>query len=286
MEVVSSEQQPPLPYQPVTGKPWRLTMGLRPLPRHAWLEVDQHRERELTAKGDLLATTPDVVIGVAPGSDAAQRELETAIIDDLAEHHGLEVHSVARADEAPIVRAARLVQEDLCLFERRGGTWEMTAACVCFPSRWTLSEKVGQNLSAIHGPVPGYAEALGRPVEALFNRLHPDRPVWRLNWTILDTNELHLPTPAARQGLHLPDDLSTMTFRIERQTLRTLPETGAICFTIRTYTAPLGELLADQPALAADLAATLRTVDVEMATYKGWADLLPSLIAWLESPSG
>ena len=77
-----------------------------------------------------------------------------------------------------------------------------------------------------------------------------------------------------------------MTFRIERQTLRTLPETGAICFTIRTYTAPLGELLADQPALAADLAATLRTVDVEMATYKGWADLLPSLIAWLESPSG
>jgi len=286
MEVVPSEQQPLLPYLPVTGKAWRLTMGLRPLPTHGWLEVDRHRDRELAAKADLLETAPDVVIGVAPGSDAAQRELEAAIIGDLAVHHGLEVRSPLTGDEVPIVRAARLVQEDLCLFERRGATWEMTAACVCFPSRWTLSEKVGRTLSAIHGPVPGYEEALAGPVEALFNRLHPDRPVWRLNWTILDTDELHLPTPSARRGLHLPDDLSTMTFRIERQTLRTLPETGAICFTIRTYTAPIGALLTDRPALAADLAATLRTVDGAMAEYKGWANLLPSLIAWLESPSG
>ena len=75
---------------------------------------------------------------------------------------------------------------------------------MCFPSRWTLSEKVGQNLSAIHGPVPGYAEALGGPVEALFNRLHPDRPVWRLNWTILDTNELHPQPPQHDKGSTSP----------------------------------------------------------------------------------
>jgi len=286
MELVASTQGSSIPYQPVTGKPWRLTMGLRPLAPHAWLEVDHQRDRDLAEKAELLATAHDVVVGTLASSTAAQQELEEAILNDLAAHHNLDSRGHDRRDEAPIVRAARGIQEDLCLFERTGATWVMSAACVCFPSRWTLSEKVGRTLEEIHGPVPGYADALAGPVEALFNRLQPDRPVWRLNWTILDTNELHLPTPSARRGLHLPNDLATMTFRIERQTLRALPTTGAICFTIRTYVAPIGELIAEQPTLAGDLASTLRTVNVDMADYKGWATLLPSLISWLDSVAG
>lgn len=38
----------------------------------------------------------------------------------------------------------------------------------------------------MHEPVPGYASALGTATDDLFARLRPDRPLWRLNWSLLD----------------------------------------------------------------------------------------------------
>ena len=35
-----------------------------------------------------------------------------------------------------------------------------TAGVLCFPSRWRLMEKIGKPLSAVHGPVPLYADRL------------------------------------------------------------------------------------------------------------------------------
>lgn len=277
-----ADASPHLPYLPVTGAPWRLTMGLRPLRAGTWLEVDGRRASELAQKASLLATAREDVVGIVPGSEFVQAELAALIAEDLATFHGEVSGTELAGDEPPIVAAARLVQEDLCCFERRGGRWFMTAACVCFPSRWTLATKVGADLTAIHDPVPGYDAQLAAPVERFFDRLEPSKPMWRLNWTVLDTDELHLPTPSARRALALPSDLGDLTFRVERQTFRALPVSGGVVFTIRTTTARLGDLVASDAAVAADLHATLSTVDDDVAAYKGWTDLLGPLLTWLE----
>lgn len=306
---------PAVAYFPVDGRPWRLRMGLRLLDQAHWLEVDQRREAELREKMRLLAEAHDRVSVSLPGSEPAGRELFDAVVDHLERRHPgtlsrlpngtfCDRASGAIGDAAsthPVEAAARLAQEDLCLLERREGSWVLTAACVCFPSRWDLAAKLGLGLAGIHEPVPGYAEELAGPVEGFFDRLEGRRPMWRLNWTLLDSPELHLPDPVARNpeapaGPAAPApgpagpaprsdaDLGEhLWFRVERQTLRRITDRPAVTFTIRTYVTRLDELVATRPEAAAALASTLATVPPDTAAYKGWERLKDPLVSWLEA---
>ena len=127
--------------------------------------------------------------------------------------------------------------------------WVLEAASLCAPSRWTLAEKMGRTLLDVHEPVPGYAEVIGRPTDAMFDKFTPERPVWRINWTILDRPELFQPAPEGRKsggaGVTAENAGEALTFRVERQTMRVLPRTRAVLFGIRTYVRPLAELAAD-----------------------------------------
>jgi hypothetical protein len=56
-----------------------------------------------------------------------------------------------------------------------------------------------------------------------------------------------------------------MRLRVERQTLRRLPRSGAIVFTIRVYMTPLAEL---GPGEAGRLAAAIRGVKEQEVVYR------------------
>jgi hypothetical protein len=178
----------------------------------------------------------------------------------------------------PLETAARLVPEDLCLMRRTGTGYVLAAACVCFPSRWRLADKIGRTLGAIHGPVPGYADSLGGAVDRFFERIAADRPVWRLNWTIHDSPEPFQPVAAKRES---PADLGRDVFlRVERQTLRRLPRSGDVLFTIRTYIRPLGEIAQDAEA-ARRLAAAIDNLPPAMRDYRSLTHFADALTAWL-----
>jgi dimethylamine monooxygenase subunit A len=278
-------------YVPIDGKPWRLSMGLRRLDPDRWLEFDEQRGHELRRKAALLREERDTVLAVLPSGYDASAELFDLVVAHLVEHRPelvdatgdvvVETATGARADpvdDHPIAAASLLVQEDLCVLEQVEGDWRLTAACVCFPSRWSLTEKLGCTLDAIHGPVPGFHDQLTDPATRFFDRLTVERPAWRMNWTLLDTPELHLPSPAARREPWTTDRLvGELWFRVERQTLRRLPRTGAIVFTIRTYVTALERLLDEHLDLGAALAATLASVPDEVIAYKGWSGLLGPL---------
>ncbi|MEZ5865467.1 MAG: DUF3445 domain-containing protein [Geminicoccaceae bacterium] len=42
--------------------------------------------------------------------------------------------------------------------------YRLVGAFVAFPSRWSLAEKIGRPMPAIHAPVPGLEAAIGGPV--------------------------------------------------------------------------------------------------------------------------
>ena len=67
---------------------------------------------------------------------------------------------------------------------------------VCFPSSWSLEEKFGLSLDAIHEPVPGYAGKMARRMNLIFDRLPEDQIVWRTNWSIYGNDTL----PSFRAG--------------------------------------------------------------------------------------
>ena len=244
------------------GPPWH-GMGTRALDEAHWLVVDEHRDAELALKRRLLAERPGAVAAHVNGSEAASAEA---------------ARLVAGADA--LEEAALRVQEDLCVLVHRDGRWRLDAGVVCFPSMWSLPAKLGLPLVEVHGPVPAYAEELAERVDRFLDRLRPDRPVWRRSWFVHASDELHLPEPPppTATGLAVPDDLR---LRSERQTLRRLPASGSILFTIRTQQVPLA-VVAERPDVAHRMAAAIRVWSPELLAYRSahrWRD---ATIDWLE----
>jgi len=286
-------------YRPADGRPFRLTLGLRALDLRDWIEVDAHRGEELRIKDELLRARHADVVACRPAGEEPSRELFELVAAHLLERFpGLvEREGGAIRDRQtgwlvdpdvlhPIDAAGRLVQEDLCLMVRQPEGWVLEAASLCAPSRWTLAEKMGRTLLDVHEPVPGYAEVIGRPTDAMFDKFTPDRAVWRINWTLLDRPELFQPAPEGRKAGRLgvtPENAGeALTFRVERQTMRVLPRTRAVLFGIRTYVRPLSELAAD-PASARDLAASMRGTDRVFAAYKGWLGVQEAALSYLDT---
>jgi dimethylamine monooxygenase subunit A len=247
-------------------------MGLRPLDLANWLEFDEHYDAERAQKSELLAQHYDDVVATQPDGEAGSRELLAAVVAAL---HAARPDVAVDLDDRdhPIVAASRLVQEDLCVVVK-DDAWRLRAACVCFPSRWVLASKIGTTLDEIHAPVPHYDEELARPTTALFDRLQADRSFWRLNWTLLDSPALHQPTAArvAPSG-----QLADWYFRVERQTLRRLPISGAVVFTIRTYVTSAAALAREDGEFLPALLHAMDTASPDTQSYKGWTGVATRL---------
>ena len=265
------------PYVPLETKGWRMAMGLRPLDLEHWLEVDELRDSELEQKRQLLETAYDTVVATTPEGDEGSRELLAEVSSFLEVHHP-DIAFEVRGDEHPVVAAARLVQEDLCVLVR-SDAWRLRAACVCFPSRWSLASKLGTTLDEIHRPVPTYDVELSRPTNAFFDRLKPERSFWRLNWTLIDSPALHQPS-VVRRSPH--GDLADWFFRVERQTLRRLAHSDAVVFTIRNYVESAQELCDSHEEFGSTLLLNLDTAPDAVQSYKGWIGVADRLRASLE----
>jgi hypothetical protein len=155
---------------------------------------------------------------------------------------------------------------------------------LCFPSHWRLADKLGRPLDVIHAPVPGFGERLAPTVDRFFANLQVARPVWRVNWSLVDTPQLFLPPEhrALRKEIAAERAGEQLWLRVERQTLRRLPRSGDVLFGIRTHLAPLAVAI-DGPAAARALAERVHEMPPAMAAYKGIAAIRGALLSYLEA---
>ena len=279
-------------YLPVKGQPFTVSMGLRTMDPDTWIEIDEHYETELAEKRHLLEHRKADVLAVLPEGLSGSQEVLDELLAYLPARFPERFTAHIDIDESlhPLEAASLLVQEDLAVMNPQEGQWVLTAAAVCFPSRWNLASKIGADMHGIHEPVPHYEERIGHATDLMFNKLTSDRPVWRINWTVLDSPELFQPSATGRKArTHRrlsPEEFGdTMYFRTERQTLRKLPESGAILFTIRTYRDSLNSLDRRYPEFREHLGRTLVTASAETRNYKGWEPLWGDLMAWSGQPS-
>ena len=223
-----------------------LRLGLKTLDHQEWLVVDDDFGQFYENKMQVRKLHGDKVYGSLPGSEPAQQELQRLVLGHLTNDHSNKYEITGKTinnlpcnlswplDDFTLWHTSLWVQDDICLMELRDGEYCLTAASVCAPSNWALEEKIGRSLDAIHGTIPGYAQRLSRRVNKLFANLKPARPLLRYNWSIQDSPELFWRKDLLQknEAQAKPDELF---WRVERQVLRRLPDTGAIVFTIRIF---------------------------------------------------
>ena len=201
----------------------------------------------------LLAAAHPACIAAIDGSDA--------LVDEAVELYG----------GGDLTGLATTQGDDLCLLAPGPG-WPLVAGAVLFPSHWHLADKIGRPLAQVHDRVPGYP---ADQVDRFLDRLRPGQVVWRRNLLLHRDGELH--APVARTD-EVPVD--RWWLRSERQTLRLLPRTGGVLFTIHTDTEPLSDLPGSTRAALAD---HLGAFPPEWSAYAGVGPQLPDLVAWLYS---
>ncbi len=289
-----------------------LSLGARPLATEPVIVVDAPTYGAVVAsKTRILAEDQPYYFQALPVSRDAQWEVIELLLPELTrtypDYFQLEQQheqwvwfnrllnqrtSFTLGDETtlpypPLDWLGRQLHEDLLLLMGEAEGFLLVAGQLCFANHWCLDDKIGHPLLAIHDPVPGYAEQVGRQSDLLLARLRPGRPVWRRNWSISVSPELNL---APRFSAMLAERKAAVTatnagaccfYRSERQVLMRLPRSGAILFTIYTDVAPIALMAADSH-WAARLLHMLRSMPPALLAYKGVSPYAAALCAYLE----
>jgi hypothetical protein len=225
-------------YGPAPGD---FRIGLAPISPDCWLEGE--RCDPAPRKDALLTQASADVWGEADGSRIGQAEVLALVLARFS------VDASTDCGRPPLLAAARLVEDDLCLMEKRNGHWTLTAASLCSGSFFTPAEAVGKALHELHGPVPGFNDRFLTRVSRIFDNIVADVVLERRNWSVVNSGALSLPRAAPVRGLigeiAATDAPSVLYLRSERQTIRRLPRTGGVIFTIRIWREALGAVLAD-----------------------------------------
>lgn len=254
----------------------KLRVGARPLEPSRWVSgSDDDWAPTIAMKKSLVRERPGEVAACMEGAEEACDEVAAGVLGSLGLAPATETGIDALLD------AALRVADDLCvLLPDERGVPRLSAAVLCSPNRWRLAEKIGGTMSAIHGPVARYTEDLESPVNAMLTRLSAERPVWRTNWGIANHPSLFQPDiPPATPWM----DPADMWFRVEWQTLRRMPVTGAVLFTIRTYVERLSDFMNRDYAVVHSIGDLVNKIPDDVAEYKSIAPYRDALFAYLET---
>lgn len=131
-------------------------------------------------------------------------------------------------------------------------------------------------LSLLITLVPQYKEKLHGSLNRFFQKMKPNGPVKRHNYFVQTDDCLPWSSKIGAEDSYgigwdnAKDDprIEEIHFRSERQTLRRLPRSGGILFTIRTYMLPVGEICQEK-WVPGRFASAIRSWGDDVARYKG-----------------
>jgi len=270
---------------------YRFRLGLRQGDATRFFGLSSDHREILTERGQWLRDSPELYSALAAEG-----------VDPLSEMMGfaagcgvpLPVPGAESALELPVARrlcqrVGTLWEPDFLLLRADAqGSFRLVGGVVCFPSSWAVGEKMGLNVTEIHGVVPQLNSSLDSQIGSFLRRLAPGRLWERENWGLSPDAELNRHPARGLPGLSASAQLATTWLRVEHQAFASLPGTQALLFAIRLSVHLLGEV-AQNPAAARGLARALATMPQEIARYKGVAHARGSLIAELslyEAESG
>ena len=268
------------------GRP--MQMGLRSCFESDWLFADDafHKRgdtlRQMTLKSNLCQSRHSEIFIARPEALEASNELFEIASHNLNHYHDRQVSQ--QPSLHPLERIGRAVPEDILLLapirDKHRYRWTLKAGLLAFPAHWSLAEKMDKPLTAIHAPVHHLEDELSPYIDRFFTNMVPHLISKRYNWTLQIDDLLFAPHRSEDITLN-QDEVETRLFvRVERQTLRKLPDSGWIVFTIRTSLAPLSLWRDEIEALQA-LQEQIDGFSDEMRDYRNVKSYEASLRHWI-----
>ena len=225
---------------------------------------------------DLLAERRALLEKGDPSSYAAALDGAEPLLREAAEF--ARSLDIPVGDPASPAELGRLWEPDFVLLD---DALRVQAGCVCFPSFWSLPEKLGEAIDLVHGPVPGLNVDLGTKIRTFLERLKPGEVWERWNWGLAATPERNCHPAMLRPRLDASATPATTWFRVEQQALARLPATGSVLFGIRIQSRTLHEEIAAAPEFGTTLKRLLETMPEAVLHYKGLAACREPLRAML-----
>ena len=199
---------------------------------------------------DIYAVTADTITNKMTGEKVTRKE----VLATKGAYESLEL-------------VGKLVQEDWLMMKKdaKSGEYILIGGYLAFPTHWSIERAIGWSLAQIHSNIPGTEESRAKFVQMISMVLDrslaaPDRIVVRNNWFVESDPRYALPdyirtkapeeqsiveilasdkTPAEKKKLLK----ELLCLRIERQTLRGLPGSGVVVFTINPYVFQLNTII-------------------------------------------
>jgi hypothetical protein len=181
----------PVLHARLPSAPWmvpaqRRLPGVQPLDMSDWLIVDEAYGGQMALRDRVIAEKREHVLARTEGSEAAEGEALETVLAHLPEGS----HATAPGSRGPTVwwwtfLATRRSPwpggwcRRTCASSKgpKGGYEHLlSAAILCFPASWTLAEKIGRPLGAIHGPVPELRSGMAARVQRMFDAIRPEQP--------------------------------------------------------------------------------------------------------------
>ncbi|RKL28328.1 hypothetical protein BFJ72_g12559 [Fusarium proliferatum] len=269
-------------YRPCRHGPNHVTMGIRKMDWNNWIEMDSNFIWYHDLKVSELEK--DIDAHVQYVDNAVTRDACFEVLEELTSYLTVRYPKIFQLSNG-ILRNT-LTKEEFNY--PANGQYHLDAGAVCLPGFWRLSEKFRMSLDTLHieAKVPHYQTKLQKSMNRFFKTMQPDKAVIRNNFFIQlddglhwshrmgdqDSNEVASWETANDKGLTIED----LYFRSERQSLRRLPKSKALLFTVRTYFEPI-TTIAQEPHVPGRLAEAIENWDEAASKYKGkhhWADIL------------
>ncbi|KAG8525695.1 uncharacterized protein KY384_000455 [Bacidia gigantensis] len=253
----------PRPYRPFRW-PYFQTMSLSTLEPDWWLELEKTYVERIREREELFEKYGKMVLNYLPGSELGCKEimetalqflcarypqhfslLNTGAEKDWVFKNGLLNNETIIKDMHPLHVLLHNVPEDFAVMLRNpdDGQYYFRAGLLCSSLGWNVDTKIGKKLSEIHQPIPDYKEKMSMSMDRYFSRQPTSKPIQRGSWGLEIDTPLFMPPndPHERFRLyqHTPLPLSRIHLRVDWQTLRRLPLSGAIIFNFKALFTPI-----------------------------------------------
>ncbi|KAJ5711142.1 hypothetical protein N7488_005298 [Penicillium malachiteum] len=214
-----------------------------------WIEIENTYVERIKQRQEIYAMHGTDVSNALPGSELACKEIMEMALQfvctryprqfELVDGNMTLVNHILRTRDdltkkSPLLFLLDNIPEDFCMMLRdpTTGMYCFRAGIICSSVGWYLGDKMGLGMPAIHETVPDYKEKMEFSID-------------RGSWAFEIGEPLYLPPHDPefndrnhqQQSLH-PEDIS---LRVDWQTLRRLPLSGAVVFNFKALFTPITE---------------------------------------------